>query len=132
MLPSKGPKRAPNAYARFVQEMMKTYQFPSGTSQTDKMKIVSREWRNEKENILDEEHYQALDREDRIEARRKRRAANPGAKKRLKKGHKIAKKGADDDLELTRAETRPQPPGNLRSKVPVQKIGKQKRRILDD
>jgi hypothetical protein len=81
---------------------------------------------------LDEEHYQAVDREDRIEARRKRRAANPGAKKRLKKGHKIAKRGADDDLELTRAETLLGPPGSLRSKVPVRQVGKQKRRILDD
>ena len=132
VLPSKGPKRAPNAYAKFVKEMMASYQFPSGTSQTDKMKIISREWRSQKENILDEEHYQAVDREDRIEARRKRRAANPGAKKRLKKGHKIAKRGADDDLELTRAETLLGPPGSLRSKVPVRQVGKQKRRILDD
>ena len=132
VLPSKGPKRAPNAYAKFVKEMMASYQFPSGTSQTDKMKIISREWRSQKENILDEEHYQAVDREDRIEARRKRRAANPGAKNRLKKGHKIAKKSADDDLELTRAETLLGPPGSLRSKVPVRQVGKQKRRILDD
>ena len=132
VLPSKGPKRAPNAYAKFVREMMASYQFPSGTSQTDKMKIISREWRKEKENILDEQHYQAVDLEDAEEARRKRRAANPGAKKRLKKGHKIAKKGADDDLELTRTDTTPGPPGALRSKVPVQKVGKQKRRILDD
>ena len=132
MLPSKGPKRAPNAYAKFVKEMMASYQFPSGTSQTDKMKIISREWRNQKENILNEEHFQAVDREDRIDARRKRRAANPGAKKRLKKGHKISKKGEDDDLNLTRTDTTPGPPGTLRSKVPVQQVGKQKRRILDD
>ena len=50
----KGPKRAPNAYAKFVREMMASYKFPSGTSQTDKMKIISREWRNQKENILND------------------------------------------------------------------------------
>ena len=66
------------------------------------------------------------------EARRKRRAANPGAKNRLKKGHKIAKKGADDDLDLTRLDTLPGPPGSLRSKIPVQQVGKQRRRMLED
>ena len=111
---------------------MASYKFPSGTSQTDKMKIISREWRDQKENILNEEHYQAVDREDRIEARRKRRAANPGAKNRLKKGHKIAKKGADDDLDLTRSDTLPGPLGSLRSKIPVQQVGKQRRRMLED
>ena len=66
------------------------------------------------------------------EARRKRSAANPGAKNRLKKGHKIAKRGADDDIDLTQEETMRGPPGALRSKIPTQKVGKQRRRILDD
>eukprot|EP01044_Picomonas_judraskeda_P006269 COSAG03_NODE_619_length_6676_cov_2.320663_3_plen_397_part_00 len=132
VLPSKGPKRAPNSYAKFVREMMASYDFPSGTSQTEKMKIISREWRKDKENILDEQHYQAIDAEDAEEARRKRRAANPGTKNRLKKGHKIAKRGADDDIDLTQEETMRGPPGTLRSKIPTQKVGKQKRRILDD
>eukprot|EP01043_Picozoa_sp_COSAG02_P062336 COSAG02_NODE_8575_length_2517_cov_1.961125_3_plen_399_part_00 len=132
VLPSKGPKRAPNAYAKFVKEMMSSFNFPSGTKQTDKMKIISKEWRKEKENILDEEHFAEVDREDRIEGRKKARAARPGQKQRLKKSFKIARKGVDDDLDLTRADTTPGPPGALRSKVPTQKVGKQKRRILDD
>jgi hypothetical protein len=100
--------------------------------QKQKMREVSKLWAKEKESIMNEEHFQQVDFEDRIEARRKRRAANPGAKNRLKKGHKIAKKGADDDLDLTRLDTLPGPPGSLRSKIPVQQVGKQRRRMLED
>ena len=79
---------------------------------------------------------QDLEREDRIEARRNQRSINPGARRRLKKkAHKIPKRGdpdSDDDIDLTRADTLPGPPGNLRSKVPVQQVGKQRRRMIED
>lgn len=131
VLPSKGPKRAPNQYAKFVKEMMATYQFPGNSTQTQKMKEIARLWAQEKESIMNEEHAQGIEREDRVAARKSARKMNPGAKKRLKKGHKIPKRGEDDDLDLTRTDTTPGRPGALRSKVPTQKVGKQKRRILD-
>ena len=99
VLPSKGPKRAPNAYAKFVREMMSSFNFPSGTSQTDKMKIISKEWRKEKTSVLDEEAAVERDREDRIDARKKRREM--GARKRLKgRDKRIPRRGEDDDLDL--------------------------------
>ena len=130
--PKPRAKRPLSAYNKFVQEMLKTYQFPGGMDQKDKMREVSKLWAAEKESILNEEHFQAVDREDRIEARKRARAARPGQKTRLKKSFKIAKKGADDDIDLTREETLPGPPGAIRSKIPTQKVGKQRRRILDD
>ena len=130
--PKPRAKRPLSAYNKFVQEMLTTYQFPGDMDQKQKMSEVSKLWAKEKESIMNEEHFQQVDFEDRIEGRRKRRAANPGAKKRLKKGHKIAKKGADDDLDLTRSDTLPGPPGSLRSKIPVQQVGKQRRRMLED
>eukprot|EP01043_Picozoa_sp_COSAG02_P025226 COSAG02_NODE_1410_length_12758_cov_67.963504_3_plen_534_part_00 len=97
--PKPRKKRAPSAFNKFVKEHMLTYQFPSHFSQTDKMKEIGKLWRQEKTSILDEEHAQEVEREDRIEARKK--ARQMGARKRLKgRDKRVPKKGADDDLML--------------------------------
>ena len=94
--------------------------------QKQKMREIGKLWRQEKTNILDEEHFQAVDAEDRA-----RSAATRKRQRSSERGGKIPKRGADRDLELTRDDTRPGPPGALRSKVPTRKIGKQRRRIMD-
>ena len=97
--PKPRAKRPLSAYNKFVQEMLKTYQFPGDMDQKDKMREVSKLWAAEKESILNEEHFQAVDREDRIEARKN--ARHMGQKRRLKgRDRKVPKKGADDDLML--------------------------------
>eukprot|EP01043_Picozoa_sp_COSAG02_P054388 COSAG02_NODE_6151_length_3765_cov_4.774141_3_plen_225_part_00 len=92
-------KRPLSAYQTFVKEMLLTYNFPGDMDQKQKMREVSKLWAAEKESILDEEHYQAVDRENRIDARKK--AREKGERKRLKgRNRKVPKKGADDDLML--------------------------------
>ena len=92
-------KRPLSAYNKFVQEMLTTYNFPGDMDQKQKMREVSKLWAAEKESILNEEHFQAVDREDRIEARKN--ARQMGQKRRLKgRDRKVPKKGADDDLML--------------------------------
>ena len=90
------------------------------------MKEIGKLWRQEKTNILDEEHYQAVEAEDRAKS-----AATQKMIRSRERGGKIPKRGADRDLELSRDDTPPGPPGALRSKVPTRKIGKQRRRIMD-
>ena len=124
--PAPRAKRAPSAYNRFVREQMLTYQFPAHFDQKQKMREIGKLWRQEKTNILDEEHYQAVDAEDRA-----RSAAIRKKQRSRERGGKIPKRGADRDLELSRDDTRPGPPGALRSKVATRKIGKQRRRIMD-
>eukprot|EP01046_Picozoa_sp_COSAG06_P028646 COSAG06_NODE_2596_length_6606_cov_2.954818_5_plen_389_part_00 len=128
--PAPRAKRAPSAYNKFVREQMLTYQFPPAFDQKQKMKEIGRLWRQEKESILNEEHYQAVDREDRTDARNRRQRQGI-TKKRLKKARKIPRRGDDDDLDLTTEETRRGPPGVTRSRG-IKRIGGKKRVMLDD
>jgi len=126
--PKPRKKRAPSAFNRFVQEHMLTYQFPAHFSQTDKMKEIGKLWRQEKTNILDEEHAQDVNREDRIDARKKRR--EKGEKKRLKgRDRKIPRRGADDDLSVD--EPNRGPPG-VRQSRGIKRIGNKNRVMLSD
>ena len=126
--PKPRTKRAPSVFNRFVKEHMLTYQFPAHFSQTDKMKEIGKLWRQEKTNVLDEQHAVGVEREDRIEARKKRREL--GEKKRLKgRNRKIPRRGADDDLDVYEPN---RPPPGLRKSRGIKKIGKQNRVTLSD
>eukprot|EP01046_Picozoa_sp_COSAG06_P008654 COSAG06_NODE_440_length_15762_cov_75.979825_3_plen_341_part_00 len=94
-----GKKRPASAYNKFVKEMMLTYDFDGGTTQKEKMKIIGKLWAEEKTSILDEEHYAAVDKEDRAAALARKQKQGLAYKK-LKKKKKIPKKSDDADLEL--------------------------------
>ena len=97
--PPPSKKRPASAYNKFVREMMLTYDFDGGTTQKEKMKIIGRLWAKEKTSILDEEHYAAVDAEDRADALARQQKQGLAYKK-LKKKKKIPKKSDDADLEL--------------------------------
>jgi hypothetical protein len=99
-------KRPASAYNKFVKEMMLTYDFDGGTTQKEKMKIIGRLWAKEKTSILDEEHYAAVDAEDRAAALAKKQKQGLAYKK-LKKKKKIPKKGDDADLGLSFSDNSP-------------------------
>ena len=67
-----GKKRAPSAYNKFVREMMLTYDFDGGTTQKEKMGIIAKLWKEEKDGVQNEAHYQAVDAEDRADAAARR------------------------------------------------------------
>ena len=86
--------------------MMLTYDFDGGTTQKEKMGIIAKLWKEEKDGVQNEAHYQAVDAEDRADAAARRKAIRSAGRK-----GKIPKRGADRDLDLDFDDRPNAPPG---------------------